>query len=705
MQTYAEARTNALMKRISLFLNATALGIALVTAAWGQITPNDPKFSKQWGLHNTGQRLSGGIRGTADADIDAPEAWGITTGSPDVIIAVLDTGIDINHPDLAANIWTNPDEIPGDGVDNDGNGYVDDIHGWDFFNNDNTVYDPAEDSAHGTAVAGVIAAVGNNGIGIAGVSWQAKIMVLKIHNEIGVPPVGHPAAVAYAAAKGAKTINASFYGQPGNPAMKDAIEASDVLFVAIAGNESADIDVDPVYPTCFDLPNIIAVAATDQNDQLASFSSSLITGSNYGATNVDLAAPGTWILTTTPGNGYGYWEGTSFAAPHVVGVAALIYARYPNLTAVEVKERIMASVDPLPSLTGKCVTGGRLNAFKALLDQPPSVAITSPADGAAVAGAITISATATDDVGVKQVSFYLDGATLLGTDAEAPYEILWDSASVADGTHSITAVATDTVDQTASHTVTVLVDNYNAPPIANAGPDQTVTDADNDGAELVTLDGSASFDSDGTIVAYEWSDGTMVLGTSASINLVLQAGFSYSFILTVTDNEGATASDTVAVEVLPPSADIEVFNDSFEDGSLSPWTQDSQNDWFAANNPVFDGAFSAKVDGSASDAQLISPLIDLQGRTAATITFAWFISGSLDNGEYLACDVSTNGGSTWTEAARLSGKNGVKPPENAWQSATLEVSSAAGSVRLRFRGKMNSTDEFANVDAVRVVAH
>jgi hypothetical protein len=241
------------------------------------------------------------------------------------------------------------------------------------------------------------------------------------------------------------------------------------------------------------------------------------------------------------------------------------------------------------------------------------------------------------------------------------------------------------------------------PPVANAGPDQTVIDSDNDGEQTVTLNGGASLDPDGgVIVAYEWKEGVIVLGTGVSLTTSLSVGV-HTITLTVTDDEGAMASDTVQITVNAPP--LEVFNDSFEDGSLSPWTQDSQNDWFVSNSPVFDGALSAKVDGSASDAQLISPLIDLQGRTAATITFAWFIGSSLDKGEYLACDTSTDGGSTWSEVARLSGKNGVNAPEGAWQSAAFEVSSAVGSLRLRFRGKMNSTDEFANVDAVRVVVH
>jgi hypothetical protein len=239
----------------------------------------------------------------------------------------------------------------------------------------------------------------------------------------------------------------------------------------------------------------------------------------------------------------------------------------------------------------------------------------------------------------------------------------------------------------------------NAPPVSVAGPDQTVTDSDGSGSELLTLDGSGSFDPDGTIIAWEWSQGGNFLGDTPALEVDVPVGV-WIFTLTTTDNEGATSSDTVQLAVNPPPA--EVFADSFDDGTLGPWTQDSQNDWFVSNDPVFDGAFSAEVDGSASDSQLTSPLISLEGRTAASITFTWRISSSLDSNEYLACDLSTNGGSSWSEVGRLRGNVDA---EDAWHAATLNVPSApAGTVRLRFRGKMSSSNEYANVDGVTVVA-
>jgi len=249
-------------------------------------TPNDPFFGNLWGLDNG-----------ADTDIDAPEAWDITTGSSSVVVAVLDSGVDYNHPDLAANIWTNPGEIPGNGVDDDGNGFIDDVNGWDFVDNDNNPMDTAD---HGTHVAGTIAATGNNSTGITGVTWTANVMVLKFIDTTGSGTVADEvAAIDYAIANGANIINASFGSFAFSDSEKDAISRAgpaSILFVAAAGNESWDNDADPLiknYPSSYDLDNIIAVAASDQNDNLASFS-------NFGATTVDVAAPGTDIYSAKP---------------------------------------------------------------------------------------------------------------------------------------------------------------------------------------------------------------------------------------------------------------------------------------------------------------------------------------------------------------------------------------------------------------------
>jgi subtilisin family serine protease len=264
---------------------------------YAEAIPNDPYFSQLWGLHNTGQTVNG-ASGTADADIDAPEAWDFITGSNNVVIAVVDSGIAINsnistgHPDIAANIWTNTGETScTDGIDNDNNSYVDDCYGWDFVNNDN---DPMDYNGHGTHVAGTIAAVGNNGAGIAGVMWNAKIMPLRFLDGAGSGYTDDAvAAILYANAKGVHVINNSWGGGGYSQTLKDAIDASSAVVVCAAGNDGSNNDTTPFYPSSFTSSNIIAVAATDQNDNLASFS-------NYGVTSVDVGAPGVNIYSAVP---------------------------------------------------------------------------------------------------------------------------------------------------------------------------------------------------------------------------------------------------------------------------------------------------------------------------------------------------------------------------------------------------------------------
>ncbi len=510
-----------------------------------QAVPNDSLFGQQWHLQNLGQQVNNSS-GTPGADISAVDAWDLQTGSPDIVIAVIDSGVAMDHPDLNANIWTNDDEIPGNGLDDDENGYTDDVHGWDFANDDS---DPSDYSSgvggngHGTHVAGTIAAVGNNGLGVSGVMWRAQIMPL----QVGHFPLRTLDAAAvlgafdYAVSNGARILNCSFSGSMFSQSEYDLLAYADqqgVLVIAAAGNESLNNDITPGYPASYDLPNIIAVAATDQNDNLASYS-------NYGPTSVDLAAPGgsgtvanlystlppertvlfaedfsigsrwhigflhnpwaigwdplyqssvltdsygtnyadnefSWartdsavdvrnhrgilieyrydhslqyyydfaflelsedggasyepiVLHTGDTNGiytsrvwstkdfdqapfhlgfglvsdgtvtydgiyvddlvvsgipwvfdgseYGFKSGTSMAAPVTAGVAGLVWSANPSLTHLEVKEILLNTVDPLSSLAGKVATGGRVNAYQALLatlgggpfnDVPPS---------------------------------------------------------------------------------------------------------------------------------------------------------------------------------------------------------------------------------------------------------------------------------------------------------------------------------------------
>jgi subtilisin family serine protease len=526
-------------------------------------TPNDSRFGELWGLHNTGQAVGGGAPGTTDADIDAPEAWDLTTGSASVVVAVVDTGVAYDHPDLAPNVWVNSDEIAGNGVDDDNNGFVDDRRGWDFFSNDN---DPRDEAGHGTHVAGTIGARGNNdsaGAGptdVTGVAWQVALMPVRVLGPDGFGSVASIVqAIDYAVANGARVVSMSLGGYGTSQAEIDAVNAApNVLFVAAAGNDGVNVDTNAFSPCTIASPNVVCVAATDPNDALASFS-------NYGASSVDVAAPGVAVLSTSPYRtvfsddfsvslagrwttggtpntwgrstelfggtdfsltdspnanyannqdnwarltnpldlsglvdcnvltghyvnsqagvdvlslqtatstsgpwttiaswsgqdidfnriraagfdgqataylrarftsnasvtGFGgvlddmsiecatpnsysaanfrYLDGTSMATPHVSGVAALVLSRFPNITTAQLKAKLLASIDAKQSLAGKTVTGGRINAFKAVTNAPP------------------VARAGNDKSVNKSTSFTLDAST--SSDPEnAPLSFTW----------------------------------------------------------------------------------------------------------------------------------------------------------------------------------------------------------------------------------------------------------------------------------------
>ncbi|MFH1219249.1 MAG: choice-of-anchor D domain-containing protein [Candidatus Eisenbacteria bacterium] len=362
--------------------------------------PNDPMFNQLWGLNNTGQ-----TGGTPGADIDAVRAWDVFKGSDQVLVGVIDTGVDYTHPDLAANIWTNPGEGPvANGVDDDGNGFIDDIHGWDFVNGDNN---PMDDHGHGSHCSGTIGAVGDNGVGVTGVNWTVRIAAIKFLDAGGSGSNADAVlAIQYATTIGVKIMSNSWGGGSYSQAMYDAIQAAysaGILFMAAAGNDGADNDVYPHYPSSYDLPNVVAVAATDNNDNLAYFSC-------YGLTSVDLGAPGVDILSTAPGSNYATMSGTSMATPHVSGVAALIWGRFPGITADGVKTLLLNSTDHLVSLEGKCVSEGRLNAFNALAE-PDSIApsaVTDLAAGNPGSNLMGLTWTATGDDSLEGTASYCD---------------------------------------------------------------------------------------------------------------------------------------------------------------------------------------------------------------------------------------------------------------------------------------------------------
>jgi subtilisin family serine protease len=331
--------------------------------------PNDPHFADEWGMMNTFSSLTGGA---TPADIGATRAWDITTGSDDLVVAVIDTGIDVSHQDLAANIWTNPREIPGNGIDDDGNGFVDDVNGWNFRDNSKNVFVSASEDLHATHVAGTIGAVGNNGIGVVGVAWHVKIMSLRFLG--GSKGSGSTAnalkAIDYAIFQknhgvNVRVINSSWGGPGASQALRDKIqEAGDngIVFVCSAGNEGLSNDgSSPDYPAAFasSLSNVISVAAIDSSDNLSDFS-------NYGHAGTTVAAPGQSIWSTFPANNYGQLSGTSMASPHVTGVVALLLANEPQLTPEQVKQRIISTAEPTDALVSKINASGRVNAYNAL---------------------------------------------------------------------------------------------------------------------------------------------------------------------------------------------------------------------------------------------------------------------------------------------------------------------------------------------------
>lgn len=409
--------------------------------ATAYVVPTDPSYSSLWGLPK----------------IQAPQAWDLQTGSG-VVVAVIDSGVDYTHPDLAANMWVNTDEVAGNGIDDDANGFVDDVRGWDFAYDD---ANPMDDHYHGTHVAGTVAAVANNGVGVAGVAFNAKIMAVKGLDSMGYGGYADlAAAVIYATDNGADVINASWGGSFSDATLSNAVayaQSHGVVFVAAAGN--SDLNAAGFYPVSY--PGVIAVAASDSGDNRATFS-------NWGS-RIDVAAPGVSIYSTFPGASYNYLSGTSMASPHVAGVAALVLSKNPSLSVVQVRDVLRAAVDDIGAPGFDIYTGnGRINALKAVQavtppvdNTPPSVVILSPANGAIVGGSLSVTGTASDNAGVQQIAIFVDGGFVSSIVGSPSWSYVLETTGYSNGGHTLSVRVTDISGFQTTASISLTINNVN----------------------------------------------------------------------------------------------------------------------------------------------------------------------------------------------------------------------------------------------------
>lgn len=557
-----------------------------------QVFPNDPRFASQTALHNVGQ--NGRV---VDADVDAVEGWTIEQGA-DVVIAVIDSGVDFNHPELKNNILSNAGEIANNSIDDDGNGFIDDVRGWDFANNDN---DPNDDNNHGTHVAGIIAAEANNSTGIAGVNWRAKIMPLKfIRADGGGTTLNAIRAIQYAITMKVRLSNSSWGGTAFSLALRDAIANANNdghLFVASAGNSAADNDVTPTYPASFGLPNIISVAATDNQNELALFS-------NYGASSVHVAAPGVAVISTVSNGGFAFLSGTSMAAPFVTGVAGLIWSKTPDFSLTQVRTAIFNSVDRFPALSGRIATGGRINAFAALGGTLASLnIIINPRQlNVAVGGTIAFTANG----GTAPYTWQVSNPTVAGIDSVSGV-----LTAVAPGFTYIRVLDANNLSVQQPLAIRIL---RVAPTTANVALGQSV--------QFVATDG---------VAPYRWSVSN---GTTATLDVttgVLRSLAAGNVIVTAIDSNGATASTgtisvvdsaAVTVRVSNPLVGVGKTITATASGGISPHTWATSDPTVATVNNV--GLTTGVAPGlftvTATDATGVMGSSDMLSVVQVTVT-------------------------------------------------------------------------------------
>jgi subtilisin family serine protease len=467
--------------------------------------PNDPQFGELWGLRNTGQVI-GGVAGTVGADIKAEPAWTVTTGTRTVVVGVVDTGIDYNHPDLAANVWSNPGGIGGCPVG---------THG---FNAITKSCDPLDDHDHGSHCSGTIGGVGNNAQGVAGVNWTASIMGLKFLDASGSGTTADAiSAIDFAvnakiAGVNLRVLSNSWGGGAFSQALLDAINranTNDILFVAAAGNSATNNDTTPHYPSSYNAPNVIAVAATDNRDALASFS-------NFGATSVHLGAPGVNILSTVRGNAYAFFSGTSMATPHVSGAAALILSQ-GSLTVSALKSRILSSVDPISALSGTTTTGGRLNLCKGITGcggPPPAPDFSLAVSPSSVS--VTQGASASYTVNITRTGGFTGAVSLSASGLPAGATATFNPNPAAGASSALT-VATSATTPTGSFPLTI------------TGVSGTLTHTAS-ATLVVTAPAPADFSLSMTPTSQTVTPGT---STTYTVNVARTGGFAGSVSLSV----------------------------------------------------------------------------------------------------------------------------------------------------------------------------
>jgi len=587
-----------------------------------QEPPSDPHFERLWGLHNTGQ-----TGGTADADIDALEAWEIGTGSDDIIIAVIDTGIEVEHEDLIPNLWTNPKECPRgvgrcveNGIDDDNNGYVDDFHGINAINNSGRLLD---DYGHGTHVAGIAAAAGDNRKGVVGVSWNAKILGCKFITAFGTGTTSNAVKcfnyIYDLRTKQKQNIvvtNSSWGGGSPSQALREAMGRVDSpLHVCSAGNSNSNRKL---YPAAYDLDNIISVAATDHDDIYAGFSS-------WGEDWVDLAAPGVSILSTIPSgrcpmclpSGYGSTSGTSMSAPYVTGAAALIWSEFEGLNNDQVKQRILSGVDALPEQSKKTLTNGRLNLFNSMeKDTTPPATVSDLSPSGVLLTKILLSWTATGD----------DGFTGQST----AYDVRYDTAPISNATW-------DSAQQVATA------------PIPGAS---------------------------GTREELEVSG--------------LEPDTTYYFALRVADNVG-NVSDLSNIVIARTSAGTIVFEDDMESGAGKWTIEDPDDSlWHLSslrfNSPETSWYYGRERQrnydtGEENEGTITSGVIDIAGADDALLTFyEWSEVQRNTRFDRTRVQISTDG-TTWRTVFESHGTEGN------WARRDVDLSQAvsdSGSIQIRF---------------------